>query len=269
MKAFFHSITNEQQRKCIEQMRSYLNLLIFWSNRPKIKYFVFTQSRCGSGLLGTLLNNNHHIHVDGEILNARARCKAFSINLYLKARSKQAILENKDVYGFKIKLHHLTDFYGLSFDEAKSLVSKLSEEGWKIIYLYRSNILRRSLSSLAARQRNLRHFHGSANKLRKIHVDCEALLERIRESEERVKLDQQILKDIPHLLIEYEKDLLDQSLHSETCKKIFEYLGIPTVEVETKLTRTSTDDLSQTIENYDEVKATLENTKYFTLLTSS
>jgi len=269
MKAFLHSITNEQQRKCINQMLSYLSILIFWSNKPKVKYFVFTQSRCGSGLLGTLLNNNHHILVDGEILNTRARCKAISINLYLKARSKQTIFEKKDVYGFKLKLHHLTDFYGLSFDEAKSLVSKLSKEGWKIIYLYRNNILRRSLSSLAARQRKLRHFHGNANKLRKIHVDCEALLERIRESEARVDLDQRILKDIPHLLIEYEKDLLDQSLHSQTCNKVFEYLGIPAVEVETKLTRTSTDDLSRTIENYDEVKATLENTKYFSLLTSS
>jgi hypothetical protein len=219
--------------------------------------------------LATLLHNNDQILVDGEILNTRARCKATSINWYLAARSKQTIFDKKDVYGFKLKLHHLTDFYGLSFDEAKWFISKLHDEDWKIIYLYRTNVLRRSLSSLAARQRNMRHFHGNAKKLRKIHVDCETLLNRIRESEERVELDQQILKDVPHLLIEYEKDLLDQSLHSQTCDKIFKYLGIPSVEVKTKLTRTSTDDLSKTIENYDEVKATLENTKYFDLLTSS
>ena len=87
-------------------------------------------------------------------------------------------------------------------------------------------------------------------------------------SEQRVELDQRILEHIPYLLIEYEKDLLDQSLHTQTCRKIFDYLHIPPVEVQTKLTRTSTDDLSETINNYEEIKRVLEDTKYADLLTS-
>jgi hypothetical protein len=153
-------------------------------------------------------------------------------------------------------------------DEARSFVSSLNNAGWRVIYLRRNNVLRRSLSSLAAQKRGVRHVHGEDDKLRKIHVDSESLLDRIKVSEQRVELDQRILEHIPYLLVEYEKELLDQSQHAQTCHKIFDYLHIPGVEVQTKLTRTSTDDLSKTIDNYDEIKKVLENTKYSGLLTS-
>ena len=105
--------------------------------------------------------------------------------------------------------------------------------------------------------------------MKKVYVNPDTLLDRITESEKRIELDEKALKGLPHLLIEYEKDLLDQTKHSQTCNKIFEYLDIPAVKVKTKLTRTSTDDLSKTIDNFGEVKSVLENTKYSDLLTSS
>lgn len=268
MKGLLHTITNPQQRKYLKHMLAYLRLLIFWSSKPKTKFIVFTQSRCGSGLLATLLSNHSDILVDGEIFNSDQNFKVSSVRRYLGARSRGSIADKKDVYGFKLKLHHLTDHQGLSFDEAQTFISSLHTQGWKIIYLRRNNFFRRSLSSLAAQQRGIRHVHSKSDNLQKIHVNPDTLLNRIKVSEKRVELDQQALKGLPHLLIEYEKELLDQSKHSQTCNKIFEFLGIPAVEVETKLTRTSANDLSEIIENFDEVKSVMESSKYSDMLTS-
>lgn len=268
MKDLLNKITSDQHRKYLKHLRGYLRLLVFWSANPKTKFIIFTQSRCGSGLLATLIGNHPDMFLDGEIFNANRHFKVSSLRLYLASRSSLARLKNKGVYGFKLKLHHLTDHQGLSMEQAKAFVSSLHKAGWKIIYLRRNNYLRRSLSSLAAQKRGVRHVHGDENKLQKIHVDSAKLLERIKVSEQRVAQDEMILEGIPYLLIEYEKELLDQSQHSLSCRKIFEYLHIPTVDVQTKLTRTSTNDLSKTIDNYEEIKKVLENTKYAHLLTS-
>lgn len=269
MKGLLHSITSPRQRKYLKHMLAYLRVLMFWSSQPKTKFIVLTQSRCGSGLLATLLSNHPDILVDGEIFNSGENFKVSSVRRYLTARSRRSIADKKDVYGFKLKLHHLTKHQGLSFDEAQAFISSLHTQGWKIIYLRRNNVFRRSLSSLAAQQRGIRHVHAKSDKLQKIYVNPDTLLNRIKESEKRVELDQQALTGLPHLLIEYEQDLLDQTQHSQTCNKIFEYLDIPTVEVKTKLTRTSANDLSKIIENFDEVKSVMENTKYANLLTSN
>ena len=268
MKDFLHKITSDQQRKYLKHLLGYLRLLVFWSVNPKTKFIIFTQSRCGSGLLATLLGNHPDILIDGEIFNANRHFKVSSLRLYLSSRGRMARLQNKSVYGFKLKLHHLTDHHGLSMEQAKSFISSLNDKGWRVVYLRRNNFLRRSLSSLAAQKRGVRHIQGDANKLQKIHVNSDTLLNRIKVSEQRVELDQKILEQIPYLLIEYENDLLDQSQHAQTCRKIFDFLQIPPVEVQTRLTRTSTDDLSKTIDNYEEIRKVLEKTKYADLLTS-
>lgn len=268
MKDLLYRITNDQQRKYLNHLKGYLRLLVFWSTNPKTKFIIFTQSRCGSGLLATLLGNHPNIFIDGEIFNANRHFKVASLGLYLASRSRLARLKNKGVYGFKLKLHHLTDHHGLSLEQAKSFISSLHKDGWKIIYLRRNNFLRRSLSSLAAQKRGVRHVHGEKDKLQKIYVDSDKLLNRIKISEQRVALDEKILQGIPYLLIEYEKDLLDQTQHALSCRKIFDFLHITVVDVQTRLTRTSTDDLSKTIDNYEEIKKVLDNTKYADLLTS-
>ena len=265
-----YKFTTLEQKKFLKYKLEYLRLLLFWSRYPKNKYIILTQSRSGSALLATLLAQHPDVFRDGEILNTNKKnYKIKYPKLYLKARSRIARSAKKGVYGCKIKYHHLSDHCNFSHARVKSFIKELHSEGWKIIYLRRNNVLRKSVSSIAGRQRGYRHVrkeHGKA--LEKIWVDCDELLVSLRASERRIENDQDVLQDVPHLLVDYENDLLDASKHDQTCKRVFKFIGISDAKVQSKFRRTSSDDLSNTIENYNEVKKFLNNTKYADLMQS-
>ena len=265
-----YKFTTLEQRKFLKYKLEYLRLLLFWSRYPKKKYIILTQSRSGSALLATLLMQHPDVFRDGEILNTnRKNYKIKYPKLYLTARSRIARSAKKGVYGCKIKYHHLSEHSNLSHKRVKLLMKELHEEGWKIIYLKRNNVLRKSVSSIAGRQRGYRHVRNDHSKvLEKIWVDCNDLLDSLKASERRMEIDQDVLQGIPHLLVDYEDDLLDASKHDQTCKRVFKFLGISDAKVQSKFRRTSSNDLSNTIENYNEVKKFLSNTKYSDLMQS-
>jgi len=264
MTNLIHSLTTLEQRKYLKYKLDYLRLLQFWSGYPQKKFIVLTQSRSGSALVATLLAQHPDVYRDGEILNTNNKnYKIRYPKLYLQARSRIAETERKSVYGCKIKYHHLAEHSNLSHAQIKSFMMDLHDDDWKIIYLRRNNVLRKSFSSIAGRQRGYRHVKQDSNKsLEKIRVDCNDLLDRLKASERRLEVDQDVLEGIPHLYIDYESDLLDANHHAKTCSRMFEFLGIPDTSVKAKFKRTSSDDLSETIENYEEVKEFLSKTKY-------
>ncbi len=266
MTNLIHCITTLEQRKLLKYKLEYLRLLQFWSECPQKRFIVLTQSRSGSALLATLLEQHPDVFRDGEILNTNNKnYKIRYPKMYLMARSRIAKTERKPVYGCKIKYHHLAEHSNLSHAQVKSFMKDMHDDNWKIIYLRRNNVLRKSFSSIAGRQRGYRHVKQDSDKpLEKIHVDCNDLLDHLKASERRLDVDQDVLEDIPHLHIDYESDLLDAKHHAKTCSRMFEFLGIPdtSASVKAKFKRTSSDDLSETIENYEEVKEFLSKTKY-------
>jgi hypothetical protein len=257
------------KNKKIGYWLSYLRLLSFWSDYPKKRFVILTQSRTGGSLLLGLLGSHPQIHCDGEIFNASGYQKVPSCKLYLTARSRITMLNKKDCYGFKLKYHHLVDHQGLSDADASAFMKMLCEEGWKVIYLRRNNVLRRVLSGYIAKKRALRHVKKEDREtLKKVKVECETLLNDLHDGERRSAIDEGIVKDIPHLLVEYETDLLDAERHPKTCARIFEYLELAGALVSSGLGKTSTDDLSESIENYQELETILRNTKYYSALLS-
>ena len=257
----------------IRHLLVYRRLLYVWSDLPKTKFIIITQSRSGGGLLNTLLSNHPDLHVDGEIFNTIAKnFKVISPMRYLRARSKKCVSLNKNVYGFKLKYHHLAIHQGLGDLKANRFIERLAEDDWKFIYLRRNNILRLTLSSQIAQKRAYRHIkkYSDISHLQKVQINCASLLKDLEELERIMLKDEEIMNQIPNLLIEYERDLLNSSCHTATCRKIFKYLNIrENVEVQSNLRRTSTDDISDTVENYAELEATLKNTKYMKWLDQS
>jgi len=72
----------------------------------------------------------------------------------------------------------------------------------------------------------------------------------------------EVLKDISHLTIEYEKDLLKEENHQKTADKIFQYLGLSSVQIDTSLSRTGKDNLDEVIENYVEFKNVIGKSEF-------
>jgi len=168
-----------------------------------------------------------------------------------------------------LKFHHLADHQGYGTEGARRFIKDLSESGWKIVYLRRDNLLRRTLSGAVAKKRGGMLHVQDDKALRKVSIDTELLLQHLDESRKLTERDDQLLSSIPHLRIDYETGLLDPAEHTRTTAKIFSYLGLGNVSVSTALKRTSTDDLSQTIENYEELEQALNATPYERFLRSA
>lgn len=87
-------------------------------------------------------------------------------------------------------------------------------------------------------------------------------MEKIRGRAANLEKEKIALKNIPHLTIIYEKDLLESENHQATLDRIFDYINIHSVKVKTKYSKTTPSKLSDIVKNYDELKEVIRNTEF-------
>lgn len=229
---------------------------------PDNKFVIYTRGRTGSTVLTELLNCHPEIFCDVEIFNflyCKSRVKF--PKPYINSCSKRATASGKPVYGFKVKIAQLREEHLYSnYDE---ILKELSDEGWKFIHLKRVNFLRHKLSNLLASETQVYHLRkGDAPINTKIAVDFGKLLEGIVYGEKIERTEEENLKDIPHMTVIYETEILDNSAHQETANRIFSYLGLKPHPVQTDLERITVDRLEDMISNYGEIESKLRGTPY-------
>lgn len=246
-------------RKVVQFIRAYARPFMFWRSSPVRKFIIFGQGRTGSTLLVDLLNSSPEIHCDGEILIERVQFP----KLFIAGRSR---LSGRSTYGFKVKIYQLTDVQGIK--NPRQFMVNMHKRGWKIIYLRRTNILRQALSNIVAIHRKSFHRRQTEGPFQpeRIYVDCDDLLNRMRKRASHSRDEAGVLKDLPHVTVTYENELLKAESHQESLDRVFEYVGVPSVPVRTKLVRTTSDSLSDIIQNFEEVSRFIGHTEYAGLL---
>ncbi|MBN2668090.1 MAG: hypothetical protein JXR60_02575 [Bacteroidales bacterium] len=255
-------------RKKARKLKSLLkehSLYLKSRKKKDVKFIIFAQGRSGSTLLMDLFNSHPGIYCDGEIFGAQISHNVFNKYLYIKTKSE---VVQEPVYGCKIKIYDLTKYQNMGFEKAKQFIHQLYKEGWKIIYLKRHNIYRQALSSLIAEERKTYHFFKNENhKNDLISIqDVESIIWRMELLEEFTKQEEALLSEIEFKKVNYEDDLLNQSKHHTVMAELFSFIGVDTVDVDTKYSRTSSDDLSQTISNYGSFVNMLKGTRFETYL---
>ncbi len=239
------------------EIAAYSRALLQKNQIPEQKFVIFGHGRSGSTLLVQLLNNQPKIYCEEEILNGRFYGEILFPSLCVKGRS--AKFPSK-VYGFKVKIYQLIEDQNI---EPEKFILNLFRDGWKIINLKRNNLLRNEISTLVAYSRDKWHSTSESSlNNKKITIAPEQLLEGIERREIYQIKEQEILKNIDHIKVIYEEDLLPAENHQKTCDRIFNYLGLDSVPVKTKLVKTTSNQLSDVIENYEEVVEKLSQTKY-------
>lgn len=221
----------------------------------KGKFFIFAQGRTGSTLLVQLLNSNPDIYCEGEIL----RRKVLSPYHFVKAYSHRS---QRPFFGFKVKIYQLTTDQRI--EHPKAFLERMLRDGWKLIYLQRTDIVRHAMSNVVAAHRRSFHHRTSqgALKLEKFRVDAPNLIHRIKLRERWLRDEAEVLNGFSYLPVHYETDLLHTDRHQETLNRVFDYLGVARATVKAQLVRTSKDKLADVIENYDEVLRAISATKY-------
>ncbi len=258
------NLVSELKKRSLERVNEfyvYILPIIKGSYNPDKKFIIFAQSRTGSRLLGDLLNDHPEIHCDREIFMNK---NLLFPELYLRRLSTR---DTKKVYGCQIKLYQLTEYQNI--DAAKFLLC-LHENRWKIIYLERKNLLRQSISDMIAAIRN-EYCDTAENPLKnsKFYIDCDELITGIEYRERQLIEEKKLLKKLPHIMFIYEDDLLTAEEHQKCSDSVFNYLGLPSVAVETSMRRTSSDKLSDFVQNYEEVAKLITNTEYSRYLEES
>lgn len=236
----------------IEEISTYIRPVLLNSKPPKKKFVLFADGRSGSELLRSLINSHPDIYCDGEVLNEKV------LFPYLYVKSLSAITEKK-IYGFKVKLYQVIR----QKRSCKIFLSHLYTQDWKIIYLRRLNLLRQAISVLIGKERNKWHdTEKSPLQNLQIYIDFSEFIMQIEGLEKSLRKEQEILKNLPHFKIVYEEDLLPQDKHQATLDKVFDYLGVESVPVKTKYYRTTSNCLSDFIQNYEEFLEFVNKTKY-------
>lgn len=241
-------------------IQGYSSAIMSLTPDAKQRFVILSGGRRGSHLLIDLLNSHTDLHVDGAILNAETVPAMAWPRLYLHGRERR---HRQETYGFKAAVNQLER----QKIDPWSFLAEFTHAGGKIIHLNRSNVLRSVISREIAHTRG-RHYDTAANPLQgqKFHIDCSDLLSRLEEKIYQRKTEAGLLRDLDHIAVNYENDLLLPERHQATCDRIFQYLHRPSQPVVTSQTKRSPPDLRDVISNYDEVACIVEQAKLSHLL---
>lgn len=241
-------------KSTLKEIRGYGKYLWQKPSLPSQKFVIFGRGRSGSTLLVNLLDSHNKIHCDGELLHDRLFFPRLYIDLCASRYQSYA-------YGFKLLSYQIRDIQSISNQE--KFLFNLYKSGYKFIYLTRRNLLYHALSNINAR---MKKFHQRLNEgklsYQPIKIEIKQVFEWIEKSENMEKYEHELLREIPHLSLTYEEDLLHQEFHQKTVDKITELLALPSLPVKTNLVKLMPLELSKMVENYEELVQGVKNSKY-------
>ena len=159
------------------------------------------------------------------------------------------------LFGFKLSANDLIKTHGMS--EPSRFMSILHDQGYKVIYLQRCDLMRHAIALLRSRQSNCRH------------IDPQALINTIKQLDEQRIVEAAMVARVPHLKITYETDLLDPNVHNDTAQRLCRFLSLQQRQRTKHCIKLVHQSLSDLIPNYDEVYATLEDSDYAYVLTET
>ncbi len=156
-----------------------------------------------------------------------------------------------NLVGFKLMLTHLRYF--------PSAESYLLEHSIPAINIIRRNTLKTLISRLGARASGV--FHSTEGRdRRQVTVPIEGLLDRLGRLEAQSKTwERKVGNRLPFMQVVYEDFVRDRGAQSE---RMTQFLGIAPGLLQTPLKKLTSDDLSQVISNFEDVRAVLLDTPF-------
>lgn len=230
---------------------SYLYFCFFLLPKKKVqKIVIFAQGRTGSSLLENLIANSSDISRNGEILaklHSPFQRKIISPIKFVEGLSRY---RNRDII-FHVKIYHLLDEQN---QNPFRFFQKLSEYGWKVIYLRRDNKLNHAISNIVAERRNSFHNFNNDVKLNRFNIDIDELDRWIKYRQKYEAIEKDVMKEIDNYLeLSYEDDLEDSENHEETIRKVFNYISLPYSFRQSNYKKVVNKSIKDIALNYDEI----------------
>jgi hypothetical protein len=224
---------------------------------PRGRFVLFSQGRTGSSLLESLLAAHPEVHRSIEILSKRRRLA--DLHRFLDAASRRS---RHPVWGAKIKVDQL-EFQGV---DPPAFLATLATSGWRLVHLWRRDTLRQSVSHFVRRHRGHAHRKDDRPETLRLRIEPSALLGQIESRLERLARERAALRDLPHVEVVYEDDLLRAERHQLTADRLFAFLGVAPAPVSTDFRKVTPSDLPSLIENWAEVRRAIGASPHASLL---
>jgi hypothetical protein len=231
--------------------------LVGKSNNHKSRFIMFGRGRSGSTLLTSMLNQSKLVNCDKEIYN---RPVLFP-RQFLKNRS--AIYPG-EVYGFKLLSYQLRNQFGVE-DGKRFLNELVQEQGYKLIYMKRENLVKQTLSKHYARFRGSWHESKKVNRTKMV-VKVQDFIHELNEGRKLDFLEEDVLDRIPKFEVIYERDLEDNDAKIRLMDNICNFLELPTFKPEIKLKKISPKKGADYIDNWPELEQAISETEFSNFL---
>ena len=252
----------------------------WFDQRARQNVCCFHFGRCGSTLIGNLLNSHPSINWQSELFHAiHENAQSVNASEAYGLLSKHIDLATSSCFGFETKFQHL-DGNGLDVSLDQYLQRLETMAFSKFLVLKRSNYLRQAIS--VARGQHTKVWHVTTDKpqpkFESFHFDTElvslggrhrTLLDCfgfLDHSYQQAKATMDGLQ-LDCLWLEYEEDL--QTDPSIGLNKVLDFLNLPRIRPSISLRKLDHRPIDQMISNADEVHALLHGTRFEWMLTAS
>jgi LPS sulfotransferase NodH len=238
---------------------------------------MFHTGRCGSTVLGNMLNQHSAIFWAGEIFERMTNRhrevvpgrEAFDTVINKSRRRGRD--SGKRIYGFELKYlrqQHLRDEYlNMTLADAIAAMERLRFS--RFIVLHRENYLRQAISAEVGRQNKSWHAKANPQKATRVTLDVHAFWTGMRREplldwfhclDENYHRLKDLLADREVLLLSYERDILKDpaQAYGKTCA----FLGVAAESPQIDLVRTNPFSYDTMVDNMSQVVAVLRGTQY-------
>jgi len=254
------------------------------------KHFIFTSGRSGSNYLSNTLNLSKQVVNYGEVLGEWTIPHKFLYKNIFKNKGVVAYLNyiySSDIFfylgqlyscfshlkngrkiNFKLKRNiesvGVKDFFVTMNRHAGSFQYVSDDPEIKVIYLYRSNILKRYIS-LVFMSENNQAVSYNLIKNKKIHINIEDLIEKLNIYELNRKNEEMFVLSLNRhdvLNIEYEEYFKDADSINFWNKKVFEFIGLQAISDLSQQKKILSNSLKDNVLNYDELVTSIKGTQF-------
>jgi len=275
---FWHSLGRNDYRKAMRshKLQRLLSGIIPLPSRKRIclksriSNFVFLHTgRCGSTVLNGLLDQHPEIVCDGEVFFEY--CNSNSPVDPMHFLENRVYSSRCNYYSFMTKCLKVQDLntHKVNMD-IKEYIDRLLGLGFDhFISVRRNNYLARCVSQKVGSKTKIWHAKHSPRRPTRVNVDVNnfsihkstmPLLQFFYELDEHYARLNSILGNYRHLNLAYEDDILPNPLIAY--EKVCSFVGIRKCPAKVRFQRTNPFKLRNVIENFEEIGATLKNTKY-------
>lgn len=256
------------------------------------KHIILTNGRSGSNYLAHNLNLHPNVVNIGEVFGSWTFLRKIYILLSIFGVSEQNFISYiySNIFFFYLAqsysaLSHILrgapinwkrysntfsigvkEFF-IHIDEHPGLQYLLTDRDIKVIYLSRSDLVRRYISLLHMQQTQIVVAHDESNRRIKIRVDVDAMLESLdimqkEVAQERAWMNKIVQAGHEIFEIHYEEYFASAESITDINQHLFTFLEVDVVPVNNTHRKILTDNYAELIENYEEFCSALQNTPY-------